>query len=177
MILHIDGENRKCKAIDNFHEKNRKEMVPVMSEDLTRFHKAQERIYERALSEIRAGQKRSHWMWFIFPQIAGLGFSEMARYYAIKDLQEAKDYLADPVLGKRLIEISEELLKIPSDDPEEVMGYPDDLKLCSCMTLFEAADSTQAVFGKVLEKFYQGKRDEETLRIIQSDLRDSSKKN
>ena len=137
-----------------------------MGADLTRFYKAQEHMYERALSEIRTGQKQSHWMWFIFPQIDGLGFSETARYYAIKNLQEAKDYLADPVLGKRLIEISEALLEIPSDDPEEVMGYPDDLKLCSCMTLFEAADPTQAVFGKVLEKFYQGKMDEETLKIL-----------
>ena len=137
-----------------------------MSADLTRFHKAQEHMYERALSEIRAGQKRSHWMWFIFPQIDGLGSSETARYYAIRDLQEAKDYLADPVLGKRLLEISEALLNIFSDDPEEVMGYPDELKLCSCMTLFEAADPTQAVFGKVLEKFYQGKRDEGTLDIL-----------
>ena len=105
-------------------------------------------------------------MWFIFPQIDGLGSSETARYYAIRDLQEAKDYLADPVLGKRLLEISEALLNIFSDDPEEVMGYPDELKLCSCMTLFEAADPTQAVFGKVLEKFYQGKRDEGTLDIL-----------
>lgn len=141
-------------------------MVLVMSAYLTRFHKAQGRMYERALSEIRAGQKQSHWIWFIFPQIEGLGFSETAQYYAIKDLQEAKDYLADPVLGKRLIEISEALLEISSDDPEKVMGYPDDLKLCSCMTLFEAADPTQTVFGKMLEKFYQGKRDEETLKIL-----------
>lgn len=140
-----------------------------MSADLSRFHEAQKRTYERALSEIRAGRKQSHWMWFIFPQIHGLGFSAMARRYAIRDLQEARNYLEDPVLGKRLAEISEALLALETDDPGKVMGYPDDRKLCSCMTLFEAADPSQGVFGKVLERFYKGKRDEETLKILKAD--------
>ena len=116
--------------------------------DLSRFITAQERSYDSALREIRSGRKRTHWMWYIFPQIAGLGFSQTAQYYAISSLQEAKDYYAHPVLGKRLVEISEALLALDSCDATSVMGYPDDLKLKSCMTLFAAA-SGNPVFTKV----------------------------
>ena len=133
--------------------------------DLNRFISAQERSYDAALREIKAGHKRTHWMWYIFPQIAGLGFSSTAQFYAISSMQEAKDYYAHPVLGKRLVEISEALLALDTSDAGAVMGYPDDLKLRSSMTLFLAA-SDDAVFQKVLDKFYSGKPDSKTLSIL-----------
>lgn len=133
--------------------------------DLNRFISAQERSYDAALREIKSGRKRTHWMWYIFPQIAGLGFSSTAQFYAISSMQEAKDYYAHPVLGKRLVEISEALLTLDTNDAGAVMGYPDDLKLRSSMTLFLAA-SGDAVFQKVLDKFYSGKPDSKTLSIL-----------
>ena len=123
--------------------------------DLSRFLNAQARDYEQALSEIRAGRKRSHWIWYIFPQLDGLGYSGTARYYAIKDRAEAEAYMEDPVLSGRLIEISKALLELESDDPTAVMGYPDDLKLKSSMTLFSMV-SDDPVFQKVLDKFFGG---------------------
>ena len=123
--------------------------------DLSRFLNAQARDYEQALSEIRAGRKRSHWIWYIFPQLDGLGYSGTARYYAIKDRAEAEAYMEDPVLSVRLIEISNALLELESNDPTEVMGYPDDLKLRSSMTLFSMV-SDDPVFKKVLDKFFGG---------------------
>ena len=131
--------------------------------DLERFFKAQEYDYETALSEIRNGRKESHWMWYIFPQITGLGRSTTAEYYAIKSKEEAKGYIEDPVLGKRLIEISQALFQIESDDAEMVMGWPDNLKLRSCMTLFAEVAPEQPVFRNVLEKFYDGEMDGKTL--------------
>ena len=104
--------------------------------NLKRFTEAQYRDYEQALKEIKNGRKESHWMWYIFPQLSGLGHSQTARYYAIRDRAEAEAYLAHPVLGKRLLEISSELLKLESSDATAVMGWPDDLKLKSSMTLF-----------------------------------------
>ena len=133
--------------------------------DLNRFISAQERSYDAALREIKAGHKRTHWMWYIFPQTAGLGFSSTAQFYAISSMQEAKDYYAHPVLGKRLVEISEALLALDTSDAGAVMGYPDDLKLRSSMTLFLAA-SGDAVYQKVLDKFYSGKPDSKTLSIL-----------
>lgn len=133
---------------------------------LTRFHTAQEKTYEQALKEIKNGRKCSCWMWYIFPQIAGLGTSRMAQYYAIADLQEAIDYMKDEKLKNHLLEISSALLKLESSDPGEVFGYPDDRKLMSCMTLFEAVSPEQEVFQKVLDKFFDGKRDERTLQLI-----------
>ena len=134
--------------------------------DLERFYKAQEYDYETALSEIRNGRKQSHWMWYIFPQVAGLGRSTTAEYYAIKSKEEAKSYIEDPVLGKRLIEISQALFQIESDDAEMVMGWPDNLKLRSCMTLFAEVAPEQPVFRNVLEKFYDGEMDGKTLDIL-----------
>lgn len=132
---------------------------------LDRFLVAQEHSYDMALREIRAGHKRSHWMWYIFPQIAGLGMSYTAQLYSIKDIDEARSYISHPVLGARLVEISEALLKTESSDATAVMGYPDDLKLRSCMTLF-AQVSDNPVFNAVLEKFYGGKADACTLSIL-----------
>ena len=134
--------------------------------DLERFYKAQEYDYETALSEIRNGRKESHWMWYIFPQVAGLGRSTMAEYYAIRSREEAMAYIEDPVLGKRLIEISQALLQIESDDSGKVMGWPDNLKSRSCMTLFTEVAPEQPVFRSVLKKFYNGEMDGKTLDIL-----------
>ena len=136
-----------------------------MAADLCRFLKAQEQDYEQALREIRSGRKRSHWMWYIFPQIQGLGFSPTAQYYAIRDLQEARDYLAHPVLGTRLKEISSALLDLNGLSASEIFGYPDDLKLRSSMTLFRMADLNEPVFLEVLEKYYDGKPDARTVEL------------
>ncbi len=133
--------------------------------NLTRFIKAQESDYEIALSEIKNGRKRSHWMWYIFPQVQGLGFSETSKYYAIKDISEAEEFLKHPVLGKRLIEICNELLKLPSNDANRIFGSPDDLKLKSSMTLFGSLETNQ-VFEQVLDKFFKGGKDNKTLRNL-----------
>ena len=132
---------------------------------LERFLSAQEHDYEIALSEMRNGRKQSHWMWYIFPQIQGLGYSSMAQFYAIKDREEAVAYLNHPVLGKRLEEITEALLNIRENDAKEVMGYPDDLKLKSSMTLFYVV-SGRSVFKQVLDKYYFGELDEKTVSLL-----------
>ncbi|RHB42105.1 DUF1810 domain-containing protein [Enterocloster aldenensis] len=134
-------------------------------QELERFLVAQENIYPYALSEMKDGHKRSHWIWFIFPQIHGLGHSEKARYFAISDIEEAKAYMAHPILSKRLIEISNALLSVHTNNAREVMGYPDDLKLKSCMTLFSII-SVNPIFQQVLDKFFNGERDEQTILII-----------
>lgn len=135
------------------------------STNLQRFVDAQASSYETALSEIKNGKKRSHWMWYIFPQIDGLGFSETARFYALANAREASEYLAHPVLGPRLLAISRALLALKSTDAGQILGSPDDLKLKSSMTLF-ASLGTEPVFQQVLDKFYGGARDDKTLRII-----------
>ena len=133
---------------------------------LDRFLSAQAGDYDTALREIRAGRKRSHWMWYIFPQLRGLGFSSTAEYYGLRDLEEARDYMEHPVLSARLVEISEALLGLEGSNPSTVLGYPDDLKLRSCMTLFELAAPEQPVFARVLEKYYGGRRDARTLALL-----------
>ena len=133
--------------------------------NLERFVKAQEGSYEIALNEIKKGRKESHWMWYIFPQVKGLGHSSTAQYYAIQGRAEAEAYLAHPVLSKRLFEISEELLKIDSDDASLVFGFPDDLKLKSSMTLFSLI-SKKTVFKRVLDKFFDGEIDERTVELL-----------
>ncbi len=135
---------------------------------LKRFLDAQQHEYAQALQEIRGGRKRSHWIWYIFPQLKELGYSDMAKFYGIRDLAEAKAYLAEPTLRARLIEISEALLKLPENDPNKVMGYPDDLKLRSSMTLFAAADPDCPVFQQVLDKYFDGKPDQRTLDLLRS---------
>ena len=137
--------------------------------NLQRFVTAQETTYPAALAEIKRARKRSHWMWFIFPQAQGLGFSETSRFYAIKDLAEAAEYLNHPLLGKRLTEICRELLKLETSDANSVFGSPDDVKLKSCMTLFDAVPGSDTVFASVLKKFFHGYKDERTLQIIGRD--------
>ena len=135
---------------------------------LQRFLDAQQHDYQTALSEMQAGRKRSHWMWYIFPQIQGLGFSSMAQRYAIADTAEAAAYLAHPTLGARLVEISKALLAAPGSNATAVMGSPDDLKLRSSMTLFAQVPGADPVFQQVLDKFYGGRPDEQTLRRLGS---------
>ena len=136
-----------------------------MKNDLERFLKAQDKDYEQALQEIKKGRKTSHWIWYIFPQIAGLGFSSTSKYYSIKDKNEAIEYLKNNTLKNRLIEICEALLSLESDDATYVMGYPDDLKLKSSMTLFSEVSDID-VFKKVLDKFYNGEKDEMTILLL-----------
>lgn len=133
---------------------------------LQRFIDTQKIVYAIALSEIKHGKKRSHWMWYIFPQIAGLGFSETSKYYSLKSLHEAEAYLQHPVLGPRLIEISNALFDLKSDDALSVFGTPDDLKLKSCVTLFSILHGTNPVFQAVLDKFFHGLKDAKTLEIL-----------
>ena len=134
-----------------------------MPYDLNRFIAAQERDYETALKEIKEGFKQSHWMWYIFPQISGLGHSPMAKKYEIVDLGEAKAYMENPYLRDNLIEICKALLECGNDDIEDIMGFPDHLKLCSCMTLFEMVTPEEEVFKKVLDVYFKGQRDKRTL--------------
>lgn len=133
---------------------------------LKRFIDAQASSYQTALSEIKNGKKRSHWMWYIFPQIQGLGFSETAVFYAIKDVDEAEAFLKHSVLGSRLIAISEVLLELESKNANQIFGSPDDMKLKSSMTLFAALPDTNPVFEAVLKKFFNGVKDTKTLQII-----------
>lgn len=137
-----------------------------MPYDLNRFIAAQERDYETALKEIKEGFKRSHWMWYIFPQISGLGHSPMAKKYEIVDLGEAKAYMENPYLRDNLIEICKALLECGNDDIEDIMGFPDHLKLCSCMTLFEMVTPEEEVFKKVLDVYFKGQRDKRTLEKL-----------
>jgi uncharacterized protein (DUF1810 family) len=134
--------------------------------NLQRFLDAQATDYAPALAEVRAGRKRSHWMWYIFPQIQGLGFSSISQRYALADLAEAAAYLAHPVLGARLVEISQALLGLAGSNATAVMGSPDDLKLRSSMTLFARVPGASPVFGQVLDKFFEGQPDGQTLRRL-----------
>ena len=134
--------------------------------NLNRFIEAQAQRYQAALSEISNGRKKTHWMWYIFPQVKGLGFSQTSRYYAIEDMNEAAEFLKHPVLGVRLINISKELLKLESNNATSIFGSPDDLKLKSSMTLFSCVPGSDPVFQLVLDKFFDGAKDENTLRII-----------
>ncbi len=142
-------------------------MVNSDSNDgLKRFLDAQEKSYSPALSEIRQGRKKTHWMWFIFPQIKGLGNSEISNFYAIKNREEAISFLKHPVLGKRLVQICQELNGLQETSAFKIFGSPDDLKLKSSMTLFSSLPDTDPIFGLILEKFYNGLQDEKTLLIL-----------
>lgn len=138
--------------------------------DLQRFLDAQKNNYSDALSEIRNGRKQSHWMWFIFPQVQGLGNSEYARRYAIRDLEEATEYLNHPDLRVRLVEISNAMLQVNHNNATTILGKPDDMKLHSSMTLFSLVEGADPVFERVLKKFFGGKKDEKTLRILGREL-------
>ncbi|HLO81043.1 MAG TPA: DUF1810 domain-containing protein [Chitinophagaceae bacterium] len=136
--------------------------------NLDRFVRAQHNVYARALEEVRQGQKRSHWMWFIFPQFKGLGSSETSIHYAINSLEEARAYLDHPVLGPRLIEISSALMNLKNKSAAEIFGYPDDLKLHSSLSLFAAASEGENIFDKALETFFNGQPDPKTLNLLRT---------
>jgi uncharacterized protein (DUF1810 family) len=136
------------------------------NDDLERFITAQQKNYETALAELKRGKKSSHWMWYVFPQLKGLGESAISQYYGIKNRQEAEDYLNHPLLGQRLITCSDVLLSLKDRTAHEIFGYPDELKLESCMTLF-AQVCSNPVFAAVLDKYYQGARDSQTLKLLE----------
>lgn len=136
--------------------------------DLGRFTKAQQGIYDSVLGELRSGRKRTHWIWFIFPQFAGLGHSPTSIHYAIKSIEEARQYLNHPVLGARLLECATAVLDVEGRSVSEIFGYPDDLKFKSSMTLFASvAENPQSVFIPALEKYFQGEQDDRTLQLLE----------
>lgn len=134
--------------------------------ELSRFLRAQAGVFEQALSEIRAGDKRSHWMWFIFPQLAGLGSSEYAVRYAIRSIDEARAYIEHPILGPRLKECAQACLDVKGRSAHEIFGYPDDLKLHSSMSLFAIASQPGSVFHSVLDRYFEGNPDSKTLDLL-----------
>lgn len=141
--------------------------------ELKRFITAQEGVYPRVLAELRSGQKQSHWMWFIFPQIEGLGHSSTSVYYSVKSIDEAHAFLNHPVLGARLLECTEAVLAVEGRNAAQIFGYPDDMKLKSSMTLFAAvSDDAASIFDRVLDKYFHGERDVRTLQLLKT-LRDS----
>jgi uncharacterized protein (DUF1810 family) len=136
------------------------------SDHLDRFVEAQAVNYSDAIAELRAGRKSSHWMWYVFPQIAGLGHSTMSERYAIRSEDEARAYLAHTILGPRLIECAEAVLAIENQSAREIMGYPDDLKLKSCATLFAHISAASSVFHRILDKYYSSEADSKTLQML-----------
>jgi len=142
--------------------------MPEDPHQLERFLVAQEGIYEQALAELRREKKRTHWIWYGFPRLDGLGSSPTARFYAIKSADEAKAYLLHPVLGPRLIECAEALLAIQGKTATEILGFPDDLKLRSSATLFSAAFDPGSVFHRIIDQYFHGKTDQKTLDLLES---------
>ncbi len=134
--------------------------------DLSRFLDAQETTYEAALSEISSGEKRSHWMWYVFPQFEGLGSSGTSRRYAIGSVPEAEAYLAHPILGRRLVECVEAVLRIEGRSAYEIFGSPDDMKLRSSATLFASVSADGSVFHRIIDKYFLGRHDDRTLRLV-----------
>jgi uncharacterized protein (DUF1810 family) len=134
--------------------------------NLSRFVEAQRPVYDQALDEVRRGRKRSHWMWFVFPQIAGLGSSPTAEFYAISGLDEARAYLAHAVLGARLRECADALLLVSGRSASDIFPYPDDLKLRSSMTLFSLVAPRDSPFARVLEQYFDGQPDDRTLEMV-----------
>ncbi len=135
--------------------------------DLSRFTSAQKDIYDQVLAELRSGRKRTHWMWYIFPQIDGLGFSATTKHYAIKSREEARQYLQHPLLGSRLRECAEAVLAVDGRSVTEIFGTPDDRKLKSSMTLFASVAAPGSVFVRVLDKYFHGERDAGTLHLLE----------
>ena len=133
--------------------------------NLNRFVHAQEDTYEQALAEMRSGMKRTHWMWYIFPQLDGLAFSATSKHYSIKSIEEAKAYLDHPLLGPRLLECAEAVLHIEGRAAREIFGSPDDMKLRSCATLFACVSSELSVFSQLINKYFDGKPDDRTLQL------------
>ncbi|PAW66807.1 MAG: calpastatin [Verrucomicrobiia bacterium Tous-C4TDCM] len=146
---------------------NEDPVPPTDAEQLGRFLTAQAPVYEQALDELRCGCKRTHWMWFVFPQLAGLGRSATAQFYAIPDVDEAKAYVRHPVLGSRLLEAADAILSAPAGrSAREILGDPDDMKLRSCATLFSAISPADSIFHRILDRFFGGQPDVRTLELL-----------
>lgn len=174
---YASSETPDPNHMDEYYPREKQEQYGVLGielylTDLQKFIDAQKHgygfgeTYSTALAEMKQGEKISHWIWYVFPQVQGLGLSGTTAYFSIRDLAEAKDYYEHPILGARLIEITSELLRIDSDDPMVVFGYPDAFKVRSCMTLFKHTAPEQEVFQKVLDKFCRGIEDDKTARIL-----------
>jgi uncharacterized protein (DUF1810 family) len=134
--------------------------------ELSRFVEAQKRDYDRALAEIQAGRKQSHWMWYVFPQLDGLGFSAMSRQYSIKSVAEAKAFLAHPILGPRLAECTEAVLAVEGRSAQDIFGPTDAIKLRSCATLFAHVSRIGSPYHRLLENYFRGEPDAQTLRLL-----------
>jgi uncharacterized protein (DUF1810 family) len=141
----------------------------VSTDRLQRFHDAQRGVYERALAELRSGRKRTHWMWFIFPQVAGLGVSTTSEFYALAGRADARAYLDDPILGARLRECAETVLATPARSARDIFDYPDDLKMRSSATLFALVEPEGSVFHRILERYFDGIPDPRTVSIAASE--------
>jgi len=159
------------RILANRNKDKPEKRVEKAPRDLERFVKAQERTFDKAMEEMKSGAKWGHWMWFIFPQLLGLGHSEIAQFYGIRDMKEAKDYLRHPVLGRRLVDICRVVLLYEGNDATLIFGYPDNLKLQSCMTLFHRAAPEVKIFQAVLAKFFGGNEDYKTLEMLGIDPR------
>ena len=155
-------KNITLEFIEDFYD-----MAGNTDSRLLRFLDAQNQMYLKAISEVRNGRKESHWMWFVFPQIKGLGFSDTAKFYGINNLEEAQEYLAHPVLGIHLIEISKALLDVNGKTATEIFGVPDDMKLRSSMTLFSKVKNADPVFKAVLDKYFMGIADDYTEELLE----------
>ena len=143
-----------------------------MKRNLNRFLEPQEQDFELALSQIKSGRKIGHWMWYIFPQFEGLGFSETSKFYAIQDLEEAREFLNHPILGANLKQICNTLLQLEESNALKIMGSPDDKKLKSSMTLFTVvAKKDETVFQKVLNKYFNGEGDDKTLQLLKENFK------
>jgi len=140
----------------------------ALVDNLDRFVTAQDAVYHQAIAELRAGRKRSHWMWFIFPQFTGLGASVVSQHYAIQSLAEAEAYLQHPVLGRRLVECAEAVLAVEGRSALDIFGSPDHLKLRSCATLFAQVSPPGSVFERLLERYFDARADDRTLRLLRA---------
>jgi uncharacterized protein (DUF1810 family) len=164
LVITVEKEEEKLGMMLNMIKASNK-IDPDDSFYLNRFISAQDKVYNRVLAELKSGQKRSHWMWYIFPQLDGLAQSTTSKYYAIKSTEEAIAYLNHPVLGVRILECANTVLEIEGKTVSEIFGYPDDLKLKSSMTLFSDV-ATNSVFARVLDKYFQGEQDDRTLLLL-----------
>jgi uncharacterized protein (DUF1810 family) len=137
--------------------------------NLHRFISAQDSVYADVLAELRSGHKRTHWMWYIFPQFDGLGYSSTSKHYAIRSREEARQYFEHPVLGKRLVECAETIMAVQARSASAIFGWPDDMKLKSSMTLFAAVSPPGSIFAQVLDRYFQGQQDSKTLNLLEQD--------
>ncbi len=169
----VDGYNNRRQLSSCFHgdamtfvNDGQKQNDSNQAASLERFLAAQDESYLEALDEIRNGRKRTHWMWYVFPQFAGLGMSSTSQYYAIQSRDEARAYLSHPVLGARLLECMETLLQLDGRSAHAIFGSPDDMKLRSCATLFASISAPGSLFHQLLDKYFQGTHDRRTLELM-----------